>query len=127
MQSFSFNGEHIGELEGVIKMISGPRRQDARGRPVTFPLGMANDRPLERYTKRMLPTERIEDSSIAERPPLKLSDGARIIVWVIVNVEEWDPQQPMPRTVLTPPTGGSPMPDVLLSERRPTRDSKVCD
>jgi allantoinase len=33
-------------------------------------------------------------------------------VWVIVNVEEWDPTQPMPRTVLTPPAGGSPMPDV---------------
>jgi len=34
------------------------------------------------------------------------------VVWVIVNVEEWDPTQPMPRTVLTPPAGGSPMPDV---------------
>jgi len=33
-------------------------------------------------------------------------------VWVIVNVEEWDPRQAMPRTVLTPPTGGSPMPDI---------------
>jgi peptidoglycan/xylan/chitin deacetylase (PgdA/CDA1 family) len=31
---------------------------------------------------------------------------------VIVNVEEWDPTQPMPRTVLTPPAGGSPMPDI---------------
>jgi allantoinase len=33
-------------------------------------------------------------------------------VWVIVNVEEWDPQEPMPRTVLTPPAGGAPMPDI---------------
>jgi peptidoglycan/xylan/chitin deacetylase (PgdA/CDA1 family) len=33
-------------------------------------------------------------------------------VWVVVNVEEWDPTQPMPRTVLTPPAGGLPMPDV---------------
>ena len=33
-------------------------------------------------------------------------------VWVIVNVEEWDIRQPMPRTVLTPPAGGSPIPDV---------------
>jgi len=31
---------------------------------------------------------------------------------VIVNVEEWDPTQPMPRTVLTPPAGGAPMPDI---------------
>ena len=33
-------------------------------------------------------------------------------VWVIVNVEEWDIKQTMPRTVLTPPAGGSPMPDI---------------
>jgi len=60
----------------------------------------------------MLPTDRIAYSAIPKRPPLKLPDGARMAVWVIVNVEEWDPQQPMPRTVLTPPAGGSPMPDV---------------
>ena len=35
-----------------------------------------------------------------------------MVVWVIINVEEWDPTQTMPRTVLTPPAGGSPMPDV---------------
>jgi allantoinase len=65
-----------------------------------------------RSTQRMLPTDRIAYSAITERPPLKLPDGARMVVWVIVNVEEWDPTQPMPRTVLTPPAGGSPMPDV---------------
>ena len=62
--------------------------------------------------RRMLPSDRIAYSAIAERPPLKLPDGARLAVWVIVNVEEWDPTEPMPRTVLTPPAGGSPMPDV---------------
>jgi peptidoglycan/xylan/chitin deacetylase (PgdA/CDA1 family) len=31
---------------------------------------------------------------------------------VIVNVEEWNPHEPMPRTVLSPPAGGSPMPDI---------------
>lgn len=41
-----------------------------------------------------------------------LPGGARMVVWVIVNVEEWDPQQPMPRTVLTPPAGGQPSPDI---------------
>jgi len=61
---------------------------------------------------RMLPTDRIAFSAISERSPLKLPDGARMAIWVIVNVEEWDPTQPMPRTVLTPPAGGSPMPDV---------------
>ena len=35
-----------------------------------------------------------------------------MVVWTIVNVEEWDIDQAMPRTVLTPPAGGSPMPDI---------------
>ena len=60
----------------------------------------------------MLPTERISYSAIGTRPPLKLPNGARMAVWIIVNVEEWDPNQPMPRTVLTPPAGGSPSPDI---------------
>jgi len=60
----------------------------------------------------MLPTERISFSPITERPPLKLPGNARMVVWVIVNIEEWDPRETMPRTVLTPPAGGSPMPDI---------------
>ncbi len=60
----------------------------------------------------MLPTERISYSPIAARPPLKLPNAARMAVWVIVNIEEWDARQTMPRTVLTPPAGGSPTPDI---------------
>jgi len=60
----------------------------------------------------MKPLERIRYSPISSRPPLKLPGGARTVVWTIVNVEEWDISQPMPRTVLTPPAGGSPMPDI---------------
>lgn len=60
----------------------------------------------------MLPHDRLAYSPIVERPPLALPEGARLALWVIVNVEEWDPTQPMPRTVLTPPAGGSPLPDV---------------
>ena len=60
----------------------------------------------------MLPTERLSYSPIPTRAPLKLPDGKRMAVWVIVNVEEWDINQTMPRTVLTPPAGGSPMPDI---------------
>ncbi len=44
--------------------------------------------------------------------PLALPGGARLAVWVIVNVEEWDINETMPRTVLTPPAGGAPMPDI---------------
>jgi allantoinase len=60
----------------------------------------------------MKPLERIAYSPITARAPLRLPGGARMIVWTIVNVEEWDIDQPMPRTVLTPPAGGAPMPDI---------------
>src|SRR5713101_9178492 len=60
----------------------------------------------------MRPTERLEYSAISQRRPLALPGGARLAVWVIVNVEEWDINETMPRTVLTPPAGGSPMPDI---------------
>ena len=61
---------------------------------------------------RMLPNDRVTYSSIADRPHLALPGGARMVVWVIVNIEEWNPLETMPRTVLTPPAGGSPMPDI---------------
>jgi peptidoglycan/xylan/chitin deacetylase (PgdA/CDA1 family) len=35
-----------------------------------------------------------------------------MVVWTIVNIEEWDIDRPMPRTVLTPPAGGVPKPDI---------------
>jgi peptidoglycan/xylan/chitin deacetylase (PgdA/CDA1 family) len=60
----------------------------------------------------MLPTERISFSPITRRKPLALPNQARVAVWVIINIEEWDINQTMPRTVLTPPAGGSPMPDI---------------
>ena len=60
----------------------------------------------------MRPHDRIAYSPITDRPALRLPGGARLAVWVIVNVEEWDIDQPMPRTVLTPPAGGSPSPDI---------------
>jgi allantoinase len=60
----------------------------------------------------VLPTERIDYAPIAGRKKLHLPDGKRMIVWVIVNVEEWNARETMPRTVLTPPAGGSPTPDI---------------
>jgi peptidoglycan/xylan/chitin deacetylase (PgdA/CDA1 family) len=60
----------------------------------------------------MLPTERIAYSAISQRPKLTLPGGKRLAVWLIVNVEEWNPKETMPRTVLTPPAGGAPMPDI---------------
>ena len=50
---------------------------------------------VKRPSKRpMLPTDRIAYSPITQRAPLKLPNGARMVVWVIVNVEEWDATSP---------------------------------
>jgi peptidoglycan/xylan/chitin deacetylase (PgdA/CDA1 family) len=63
-------------------------------------------------TDRQLPGARLAYSPIPARRRLVLPEGARLALWVIVNVEEWDPLQTMPRTVLTPPAGGAPSPDI---------------
>jgi peptidoglycan/xylan/chitin deacetylase (PgdA/CDA1 family) len=60
----------------------------------------------------MKPTERIDYDPIEGRPALHLPGDARVAVWLIVNVEEWSANEPMPRTVLTPPAGGVPSPDI---------------
>ncbi|MCK2037050.1 polysaccharide deacetylase family protein [Microbacterium sp. SSW1-49] len=60
----------------------------------------------------MRPSERLDYSPISERPHRTLPDGKKVAVWVIVNIEEWKDDEPMPRTVLTPPAGGVPTPDV---------------
>ena len=53
----------------------------------------------------MDPRERTPYSAIVDRPPLKLPGDARIVVWPVFNIENWDTMGPMPRTVLTPPGG----------------------
>lgn len=60
----------------------------------------------------MKPNERFEYSAIIDRPRLALPRGKRLIVWPVVNIEEWDITQPMPRTVSNPPGGVSVVPDI---------------
>lgn len=57
-------------------------------------------------------TDRIPYQALPDRPILDLPDGKRLAVWVIVNVEEWRIEGPMPRTVLPPPMGQPLLPDV---------------
>lgn len=57
-------------------------------------------------------TDRLPYEAIVDRPKLTLPDGKRLAVWVIVNVEEWSIERPMPRTVLSPPMGQPLLPDV---------------
>ena len=55
---------------------------------------------------------RADYSAINTRKPLKLPDGARLALWVVVNVEEWDINDKMARQVLPTPQGASVVPDI---------------
>jgi len=55
-----------------------------------------------------LPRERFGYSSPFTRPPLKLPGGARMIVWTVVNIEEWEITRPMARQLSQPPMGQTP-------------------
>ena len=55
---------------------------------------------------------RVPFEPISARPVLRLPNNAKVAVWTIVNVENWDPGAPMPRTVLPPPMSERMVPDV---------------
>ena len=59
-----------------------------------------------------LPRERFDYVPMARRRPWTLPKGARIAVWTIVNIEEWDIEKPMARQYLTAPQGVATVPDV---------------
>ncbi|KQU54467.1 hypothetical protein ASG72_02170 [Bosea sp. Leaf344] len=48
----------------------------------------------------------------SQRPELPALRGKRIFVHLVVNVEHWQFDQPMPRTIITPPHGRETVPDV---------------
>ena len=58
------------------------------------------------------PSERVPYSAIVDRPKLTLPGNARLAVWIIVNVENWEIKRPMPRTVLPPPLAIPLLPDL---------------
>jgi peptidoglycan/xylan/chitin deacetylase (PgdA/CDA1 family) len=62
--------------------------------------------------KTMTPSQRSAYSAIVDRPLLKGPDGAKVIVWTIVNLEVWDISRPMPRTAMPAPSGQTMLPDV---------------
>tara|TARA_B100000029_G_C17566474_1_gene955222 strand:+ start:843 stop:1706 length:864 start_codon:yes stop_codon:yes gene_type:complete len=55
---------------------------------------------------------RAQYSSIIARPELKLPEGARLVIWPVINVEEWDINEPMARAVLPSPQNVNVVPDV---------------
>jgi peptidoglycan/xylan/chitin deacetylase (PgdA/CDA1 family) len=48
----------------------------------------------------------------ADRAPLEAAPDGAIMVHLVVNVEHWQFDQPMPRTIITPPHGKEALPDV---------------
>src|SRR6202158_1642493 len=44
----------------------------------------------EHRESHMIPRERAAYSAIIDRPPLKLPNRSRLVVWTIVNLEFWD-------------------------------------
>jgi allantoinase len=46
------------------------------------------------------------------RPVLRLPADGCVAVWTIVNIENWSPEAPMPRSVLPPPMGERLFPDI---------------
>ena len=59
-----------------------------------------------------LPRERFAYTAIVDRPRWRLPRGARIAVWVVASIEEWDIEKPLARALLTPPRGVTTIPDV---------------
>ncbi len=60
----------------------------------------------------MHPRERFAFQPIEGRPPLKLPDGVRLVVWPVFSLEDWDLARPMARMVITPPQGQPQIPDL---------------
>ena len=56
--------------------------------------------------------DRLNYNPTIERKKLLLDNTTKLIVWVIVNIEVWDPSQPQPRNVLPPPMNSPMLPDL---------------
>ena len=52
-----------------------------------------------------LPHERFDFSAMPDRARWKLPNDARVAVYVVVNVEEWDIEKPVAREYVTSPAG----------------------
>ncbi len=58
------------------------------------------------------PGDRIDYSAIADRKPLKLPNGGRMILWPVFALEVWDIARPMARMAIPPPQATPLLPDV---------------
>ena len=60
----------------------------------------------------MMANPRVPYAFTSDRAPIAPPAAGRILVHLVVNVEHWQFDQPMPRTILTPPHGKETVPDV---------------
>lgn len=67
---------------------------------------------MEQARHPMTSRDRLSYQRMGNRPEFRLPNGARIAVWTIVNVENWQPEHAQPRTVLPPPMGVPLLPDI---------------
>jgi allantoinase len=58
------------------------------------------------------PAARLDYEASIDRPALALPGDKRVAVYIVVNVENWEIERPMPRQVLTAPQGASVLPDL---------------
>src|SRR5207244_3361618 len=55
----------------------------------------------------MIPKERLDFSPIEGRPPLRLPDGVRMVIWPVIALEDGDAARPMARPATPRPHGGA--------------------
>jgi len=60
----------------------------------------------------MKPRDRFEYSALPQRKPWKLPGDARIAVYTVVNIEEWDIEKPVAREYVTAPAGVATVPNI---------------
>ena len=56
--------------------------------------------------------DRLNHQPFIKRPKLTLKNNKKIILWVIVNLEVWDPELAQPRNILPPPMNVPMLPDL---------------
>ena len=60
----------------------------------------------------MKPVDRITYAAPQDRAPRPGPNGAKVLVYFVINIEDWGIERPMPRQVLPAPTGVSVVPDI---------------
>jgi allantoinase len=60
----------------------------------------------------MKPVDRIDYVAAGDHAPRQGPNGAKVLVFFVINIEEWGIERPMPRQVLPAPTNLPVMPDL---------------